>query len=295
MSGPQSENGDDRSILRELVFNQYQAIVLAGVVAVSALSASPLPLLVWGGGQLVLLPALDSRPLRRWVARRRRTRERAASEASRTQAREALQPAYARRYEGILNLCSQIEANYQQLHGLSQAYLVEQQGKLNLISDGCLRRLLALQRYEALLERRPASAVQQQIKSLERDVERPDLPDRARLAVQKNIELKQQLLKALEEARATMTVLVTELDSMASLLEVLHQNSIAMRDPEAVSQELDAIARQSEDSGRVVREMEALVRAGGSDWGEVQRTNGGAENAAAAARRRTGRRSQRTR
>ncbi len=57
-----------------------------------------------------------------------------------------------------------------------------------------------------------------------------------------------------------MKALATELDSMASLLEVLHQNSIALRDPQAISEELDTIVRQSEDSERVVREMEALLR-----------------------------------
>ena len=59
-----------------------------------------------------------------------------------------------------------------------------------------------------------------------------------------------------------MKALSTELDSMASLLEVLHQNSISLRDPQAISEELDTIVRQSEDSERVVREMEALLRAG---------------------------------
>ena len=57
-----------------------------------------------------------------------------------------------------------------------------------------------------------------------------------------------------------MKALATELDSMASLLEVLHQNSISLRDPQAISEELDTIVRQSEDSERVVREMEALLR-----------------------------------
>ena len=295
MSAPEPETERERSILKELVFNQYQAIVLAGVAAVSAMSMSPLPLMIWGGSELVLLPLLDSRPLRRFVSRRRQARARAESEASRRQTLEALHPAYARRYEAIQNLCSQIEANYQQLHGLSQAYLGEQRGKLDVITDGCLRRLLALQRYEALLERRSASSVQQQIRALERDLEQPELPERARDALKKNIELKQQLLSSLNEARGTMTVLVAELDSMGSLLEVLHQNSIAMRDPEAVTQELDAIARQSEDSERVVREMEALVRAGGA-WDEPGASKDRGEASAADTRRRfNGRRRERNR
>ena len=63
-----------------------------------------------------------------------------------------------------------------------------------------------------------------------------------------------------------MKALATELDSMASLLEVLHQNSISLRDPQAISEELDTIVRQSEDSERVVREMEALLRGDGDAW-----------------------------
>ncbi len=53
---------------------------------------------------------------------------------------------------------------------------------------------------------------------------------------------------------------------MESLLEVLHQNSIALRDPQAISEELDTIVRQSEDSDRIVREMEALLRADTGGW-----------------------------
>ena len=63
-----------------------------------------------------------------------------------------------------------------------------------------------------------------------------------------------------------MKALETELDSMESLLEVLHQNSISLRDPQAISEELDTIVRQSEDSERVVREMESLLRSDTDGW-----------------------------
>lgn len=259
--GPEGE----RSILKELVFNQYQAIILAGVAALSVLSASPVPLMIWAGGELVLLPVLDSSPLRRLMGRRKLERLREAAEANRASALEALTPHYARRYSAMEQMCSLIEANYQQLHGLSQAYLGEQRGKLDVILNGCLTRLLALQRYETILQRNSVASLGQQIQSLEKELRSDELTDRARAAIQKNIELKQRLIDSLDEARGTEKALATELDSMAALLEVLHQNSIAMRDPVAVSQELDAIARQSEDSERVVREMEALARAGGID------------------------------
>ena len=41
---------------------------------------------------------------------------------------------------------------------------------------------------------------------------------------------------------------------------------MSLRDPQAISEELDTIVRQSEDSERIVREMEALLRADTGGW-----------------------------
>lgn len=266
MALPGQDQGSDSSILKELVFNQYQAIILGGVVAVSLISFSPLPLLVWLGGELALLPLLDSAPLRRLVQRRRQARTREEADADRTRTLDALDPVHSKRYAAMEHLCRLIEANYQGLHGISQAYLAEQRGKLDMILDGCLHRMLALQRYERMLSRKTSASIQGEIAALQQELKQPELPERARIALENNFELKQRLLESHTEARGTMKALATELDSMSSLLEVLHQNSISMRDPDAISQELDTIVRQSEDSERVVREMEALLRSGAADW-----------------------------
>jgi hypothetical protein len=259
MASPGQDQDADSSILKELVFNQYQAIVLGGVVAVSLLSMSPLPLLVWLGGELALLPILDSGPLRRLVHRRRRARTREEADADRTRSLDALDPAHQRRYDAMEHLCQLIEANYQGLHGISQAYLAEQRGKLDMILDGCLHRMLALQRYERMLSRKTAASIEGEIGALQRELKQPDLPERARVALEKNVELKRRLQESHTEARGTMKALSTELDSMSSLLEVLHQNSISMRDPDAISQELDknaSDAKQAKDAKDVEKVSE---------------------------------------
>jgi hypothetical protein len=253
------------SILRELIVNQYQAIIAAGAVAASVLTLNPMPLLIWLGSEMVLLPILDSGPLRRRVARRRREAARALSAERRKSVIAAFDAAHAKRYASLEQLCGMIEANYQGLSGISQAYLSEQRGKLDNILEGCLMRMMALQRYEKMPTRSSPDSIRRDIAGLERELVDPELNDRARAALQKNLELKRRLLASLAEVGGTMRALSTELDSMASLLEVLHQHSIALRDPQAISEELDTIVRQSEDSERVVREMEALLRADG-DW-----------------------------
>jgi hypothetical protein len=250
------------SILRELIFNQYQAIVAGGVALASAITLTPLPLLLWLGTELVLLPILDSGPLRRLVARRRRELARQEADRQRERLTASFDRAHARRYAALEELCRLIEANYQSLSGISQAYLAEQRRKLDQILDGCLHRMLALQRYEQMPATRSPGEIRREISGLEQELNQPGLNERARAAVQKNLELKERLLASYSEVGGTMKALETELDSMASLLEVLHQNSISLRDPQAISEELDTIVRQSEDSERVVREMEALLQSG---------------------------------
>jgi hypothetical protein len=257
---PPDKDVSPGSILRELILNQYQAIVVGGTALVSLIALNPLPLLFLVGTELVLLPILDSGPLRRLVARRKLQNARAEAEAARSRLIGDLTPANAKRYAAMEHLCGLIETNYQSLTGISQAYLSEQRGKLDTILQGYLHRLMAVQRYERLPAGRTPGEVSDEIEQLEQELAEPDLPERAIAALKKNLELKERLLASLSEVGGNVKALLTELDSIESLLEMLHQNSISLRDPQAISADLDTIVRQSEDSERVVREMESLLR-----------------------------------
>ncbi|MEO8483567.1 MAG: hypothetical protein ABI634_15240 [Acidobacteriota bacterium] len=265
---PRDEDVSAGSVLRELIFNQYQAIVLGGTAVASLVTLNPLPLLFWLGTELVLLPVLDSGPLRRLVQRKRREIARAQTAAVRARVIADLEPERRQRYVEMEEMCGLIEANYQGLTGISQAYLTEQRQKLDVILQGYLNRLMALQRYERMPVTRSRAQIEKEIAGLEKDLAEPDLPERAMAALQKNLELKRRLLASLAQVNGTVKTLMTELDSIESLLEVLHQNSISLRDPQAISEELDTIVRQSEDSERIVREMEALLRSDVDGWTE---------------------------
>lgn len=263
---PPDEDVSAGSILRELILNQYQAIVVGGAALISAVALNPLPLMFLLGSELVLLPVLDSGPLRRLVARRRRDLARAQAQIDRTRAIGGLTAPNAKRYTTMEELCRLIETNYQSLSGISQAYLSEQRGKLDTILLGYLNRLMAVQRYDRLPVGRTSTEVEDEIEKLERELAEPDLPERATAALKKNLELKRRLLASVSEVGGTVKALVTELDSIESLLQMLHQNSISLRDPQAISEDLDSIVRQSEDSERIVREMEALLQDGTQGW-----------------------------
>lgn len=258
------------SILKDAILNQYQAILALGAGALSAVAVSPLPLLVWLGAELVLLPLIDTPPVRRLVHRRRMERQRQERLAWRRQTISALSHDRRARFQQMENLCGQIESNYLSLNGISRIYLTEQRQKLDSILNSCLHRMLALSAYEKTLASRHPEHLEHEIERFQRELSEPDLPARARAALEKNIELKQTLLKSLRDADGTRRALETELDSSYAVLEVLLQNSLSMRDPDAISAELDAIVQQAQDSERAVREMESLMRGSGGDFGEAE-------------------------
>ena len=257
------------SLLKDAILNQYQAIVGVGVAAVSLIAVSPLPFLIWLGSELVLLPIIDSPPVRRLVQRKRLARQREELLAWRRQVIASLKPDRLARFKQMESLCQQIETNYQGLNGISQMYLAEQRDKLDHILSSCLQRMLALASYEKMLSQRRPDTLQNEIDSYQDELKEKDLPTRARAAIEKSIELKQTLLKSIQDSIGTRKALETELDSSYSVLEVLLQNSISMRDPDAISNELDGIVKQAQESERSVREMESLMRSSGVEFGSL--------------------------
>ena len=257
------------SLLKDAILNQYQAIVGIGVAAVSVIAVSPLPLLFWLGAELVLLPLIDSPPVRRLVQRRRLARRRLEFAEWRRGMVASLPPDRLARFRQMAHLCEQIETNYLGLTGISRLYLTEQREKLDHILNSGLQRMLALAGYEQAVTTRRPESLQAEMRKFEEELTQPDLPERARAAIAKNIELKRTLLLSLQDASGACKALEAELDSSYSVLEVQLQKSLSMRDPEAISAELDAIVTQAEESERSVREMESLMRSSGVEFGET--------------------------
>ncbi len=208
MAPAQDDDVSAGSVLRELIFNQYQAIVLGGTALASLVALNPLPLLIWLGSELVLLPILDSGPLRRVVQRRRKAIAQAKADVARASVIDGLAAPKAKRYEAMEHFCQLIEANYQSLTGISQAYLSEQRGKLDMILQGCLHRLMALQRYERMPPGRNATEIEEEIALLEDELLQDNLPERAASALKKNLELKRRLLTSVSQVGDTVRTLL---------------------------------------------------------------------------------------
>lgn len=244
--------------LRKAVANQYQAILAAGVIGFSALTLSPLPLVIWAGMQMMTLPFLVER-LKRRMEIEKKYAARAAREMSLDQQLSALPAAARSRLQRLQQLCERIQANYKGLSPASQGVLADQAEKFDAVLASFLKRLWLLQKYDEMSGAADDGRLRQEIERLDRQLATAELAPRVREALEKNLEIQRQLVVAVEKNEQSSAALAAELDSLEALLHLLLQKSVAATDATAFSAEIDDVLAQVASDHASVEEMERML------------------------------------
>ncbi len=248
---------DRHPVVKKAIANQYQAILAAGAVGFSLLFANPLPLLLFVGGNLMAFPFLFER-LNRRMAIEKKFAERKAEEMTRDERARALSKAARARFETLRDLCDTIQKHYRGLSPASQEILADQRAKFDSILDAFLKRVWLVERYDELAATVDSAVVEREIAQLVRAREE-ELPARVREALDKNLEIKRELIEALDKNESSRIALRAELDSLQALLQLLLQKSVAATDATAFSAEIDDVLAQAEADAASVEEMERML------------------------------------
>jgi len=248
--------------LKAAIANQYQAILAAGAVGFSVLMLSPLPLLLFAGVELMVMPMMVDR-IRRRLEIEKKYADRSAVEMSQKEQWDALPAAHRARFERLRQLVGKVQANYKGLSVASQGIVAEQEAKFDVILAACLKRLWLLQKYDEMQSAFDEKQVEQEIAGLRAALDKPaaesDLEPRVREAIEKNLEIKEQLIGATKQNAANRRALDAEIDSLESLLQLLFQKSVAATDAAAFTLEIDDVLNQVQADAASVEEMERML------------------------------------
>ncbi len=252
--------------LKAAIANQYQAILAAGAVGFSALMLSPLPLLLFAGIELMVMPMMVDR-IRKRMEIEKKFAARNAVEMSQKEQWDALSSTHRARFERLRQLVGKVQANYKGLSVASQGIVAEQEAKFDVILAACLKRLWLLQKYDEMQGAFDESQVEKEIAQLKAALAVPvgqsnppdPLEPRVREAVEKNLEIKEQLVGAVKQNAANRRALDAEIDSLESLLQLLFQKSVAATDAAAFTLEIDDVLQQVQADAASVEEMERLL------------------------------------
>lgn len=232
---------------------------LATAAASAAMTGSELPALVALGVEAVYLAVVPwSRPFQRAV--RARTPEAQADQAQQQAVQGLvgeLSPSQREHYQQLVALREKILANYGKLPG-GRVLAASSEGKLDGLLTSFLRLVVTLNQYRAYLNSAERQQLEKELLSLQVEVEEETNP-RLKDVKGKRVEILRKRLARFDQARESREVVSHQLASIEDLMRLTHEQSIAIRDPEAVNRQLDALSAEAHATDESVREMERFL------------------------------------
>jgi hypothetical protein len=252
------EREKEPNFLVEAFKNQYNLIGLGTALAFAVLSASPFPLILAAGVEMMLLPFME-----RWE----RLKRAQALEAEKKQRKEnetgdmlrALTPSERQRYHALETLAAEIRQNYKVLDPSSRILLEELSGKLTFLLSFYLRMRYSLVRYESYFATTDPKRMQERIEALDREIEKGTervqaIKARTKRVLQKRLE---RYTKALENRG----IVDAQTETVQEVLQLLRDQSFSMRDPRTITEQLDGLVSSAEETERGVKDMEDILSA----------------------------------
>ncbi|HET7291130.1 MAG TPA: hypothetical protein VFM88_01770 [Vicinamibacteria bacterium] len=244
--------------LVEAFKNQYNLIGLFTALGFSILSASPLPLILAAGVELMCLPLLERwERLKRAQALEAEKKQRKATEV--TDMLRALTPSERQRYHALETLGQEIRQNYRALDPSSRILLEELAGKLDFLLAFYLRMRYSLVRYESYFATTDPARIEERIEALDREIAKG--PERVQAIKARTKRVLQKRLERYKKALENRNIVDAQTETVQEVLQLLRDQSFSMRDPRTIAEQLDGLVTSAEETERGVRDMEDILAA----------------------------------
>jgi len=252
------EREKEPNFLVEAFKNQYNLIGLVTAAGFAILSASPFPLLLAAGLEMMFLPVME-----RWE----RLKRAQALEAEKQQRKvnevgdmmRALTPSERQRYHALETLAQEIRQNYKILDPSSRILLEELADKLDFLLKFYLRMRYSLVRYESYFATTDPKRIEERIQALDREMAKG--PERVQAIKARTKRVLHKRLERYKKALENRHIVDAQTETVQEVLQLLRDQSFSMRDPRTISEQLDGLVSSAEETERGVKDMEEILAA----------------------------------
>jgi hypothetical protein len=236
---------------------QYNWIGLAGAAVFAVISGTGLPLVLAAGLELMyvaLVPQSD--PFRRLVrswkyADQKREHQKRLDEMYRN-----IPPEMRSRYASVLQVAEAIRVNYSQLSYASQVFATQMEAKLAGLLEGYVRLLYTAHTHREYLKQLNPDQVRGEAAALEQSLSKA--PQKVQEINQRRIEILGKRVAKFEKIRENSQVIEAQCSAIEDVLQLIRDQSVTMRDPQEVSEQLDHLVQDVEQTEQSVKEMEEI-------------------------------------
>jgi len=241
--------------LRTAILAPANVIGFSGAAGATLLTGQTLPILVASGLELFYLLVVGINPRYRRAARAKPGLASGEDEVDGMLAE--LAPSQREHYHRLRDLKEKIEANYRRLPG-GRVLAASSESRVDALLTSFLRLINTLNGYRRYLSMADRQALDRELKELQADAT-GESSARLREVKQKRVEILSKRLQRFTQAEESRAVVSHQLASIEDLLRLTHEQSIAIRDPEHVNRQLDALSVEVQATEDTVREMEQFM------------------------------------
>ncbi len=236
---------------------QYNWIILSGLGLLALISQNPMPLVLAAGVELIYLSLLpQSSRFRRLVRSWKYAEEKRRLEMQLVAQFQALPPEMRLRYADLDKVCRNIRENYRGLSSASQMFTGQMDDRLKGLQQSDLRLLQAANQYRQYLHSTDPNLIQRDLKRLQEGLSK-DAP-KVQEINKKRIEILTKRLEKFDKAQENCGVVDAQCAAVEEVLQLIRDQSVTMRDPQQVSDQLDSLVHDVEHTEQTVREVEAI-------------------------------------
>jgi len=251
------EQQEKISYVKEAFNLQYNWIALAGAGAFALLSGSFLPIVLAGGLELMYLAIVPhnfrfQRLVRSWkFAEQQKQNQRKLNEMLKT-----LPPDMQSRYIHSAQVCNSIRTNFAQLSTTSQIFLQQIDSRLQGLLNGYARLLLAAAQQQQYMRSTDANDIKHEITTLQKALSTD--PPKVQEINKKRIEILTKRQEKFDKICENRKVVDAQCAAVEDVLMLVRDQSVTMRDPQQVSDRLENLVHDVEQTEQTVQQVEAI-------------------------------------
>jgi hypothetical protein len=235
------------------------ALVAGGVV--SLVLQDPAPLAAAAGASTLYLALLSTMPSFRRAVRANSEAQQLSDVASPSELESLsadLAPSQRQHYEALRTLRDDILERYRKMPG-GRVLAASSANRFDALLTSFLRLVTTLNGYRTFLSQADRKVLEGELVQLENELLR-DTNEKLREVKARRVEILKKRVQRYLQAEESREVVSHQLASIEDMLRLTHEQSIAIRDPEMVGRQLDALSAEVAATEETVKEMEQFMQ-----------------------------------
>jgi len=245
------------NFVKEAFHLQYNWIAMVSAGAFALVSGSFLPIVLAGGLELMYLAIVPQnwrfqRLVRSWkFAEEQQKHQQKLSEML-----ASLPAEMQSRYVHAAQVCGSIRSNFAQFSSTSQIFLQQIDSRLQGLLNGYARLLLAATQQQQYVKSTEQDGIKHEIASLQKSLSSD--PPKVQEINKKRIEILTKRMEKFDKISENRKVVDAQCSAVEDVLMLVRDQSVTMRDPQQVSERLDSLVHDVEQTEQTVQQVEAI-------------------------------------